>query len=480
MVMCQELNNSMEELIDRAKREGVQIVDLRFVDLHGLWHHFSIPLRDLTPDMTQHGIGFDGSSVAGFQTIQESDMLLKPASNGHFIDPFARIRTLNVLCNVFDPITHQPYTRDPRYVAHKAEKHLQESGIADTAFFGPEAEFYILDSITFDQGPNFGRYSFDSMEGFWNSGKGDNPSPNLGHRSAYKKAYFPVPPLDGTHDIRSDMITTLEGLGIPVEVHHHEVGSGGQAEIDLRYDSLLAMADKMMTYKYVVKNVALRHQKTVTFMPKINSQDNGSGMHVHVSLWKGGQPLFYQEGGYADLSELAINFIGGVLEHAAALLAFCAPTTNSYRRLVPGFEAPVNLMYSQRNRSACVRIPMYSLSPKAKRMEFRCPDPTANPYLALPALLMAGLDGINRKTVPPAPLDKDLYELPAGERQGIKSTPGSLTEALQALESDHAFLTTGGVFTKDLIDKWLSLKWEEVTELQSKPHPFEFSLYSHL
>lgn len=468
----------MENLHRLIKEKDIKIVDLRFTDMPGVWQHFSIPVRNL--QSAEEGIGFDGSSIQGFQGIHESDMILKPVPEGHFIDPFSKIKTLNVFCNVFDPVKGGAYSRDPRNIARKAEEFLKSTGIADTAYFGPEPEFYILDSIHFDQGPNFGRYWFDSGEGFWNSGKENNPTPNLGHRSLYKKAYFPVPPLDRLQDVRSDMLSTLEEVGIPIEVHHHEVGSGGQAEIDMRFDSLLNMADKMMKYKYVTKNVALKHGKTVTFMPKINPQDNGSGMHVHVSLWKGKKPLFFDEQGYGQASELAINFIGGLLEHAPSLLAFCAPTINSYRRLVPGFEAPVNLIYSQRNRSACVRIPVYSKSPASKRIEFRCPDPSCNPYLAFASLLMAGLDGIEKKIQPPPPLDKDLYDLPKEERQHIRSTPATLEEALQALESDHSFLLKGGVFTKDVIEKWVELKRGEIDEIRNKPHPFEFTLYSHL
>ena len=413
------MKGQMDSLIALARKLQVTMVDLRFTDLLGVWHHFSIPVRDLTHSLGTEGIGFDGSSIPGFQDIHHSDMILKPASSGHFLDPFTKARTLNVICNVFDPLTGQAYSRDPRNVAQKAEAYLKETGIADTVFFGPEPEFYILDSIVFEEGPNFARYWFDTDEGWWNAGK-TNPPANLGHRSMYKQGYFPVAPLDQGQDIRSDMVAALEQVGIQVEVHHHEVGTGGQAEITMRFDSLLTMTDQLMKYKYVVKNVAREHGKSVTFMPKINPQDNGSGMHVHASLWKGGQPLFYQEGGYANLSEMAIHFVGGLLEHTPALLAFCAPTTNSYRRLVPGFEAPVNLIYSQRNRSAAIRIPMYSSSPKSKRIEFRCPDSCCNAYLAFSALLMAGLDGIQRKIEPPEPIDKDLYDLPPEERAGVR------------------------------------------------------------
>ncbi|HEV2491880.1 MAG TPA: type I glutamate--ammonia ligase [Terriglobia bacterium] len=468
-----------KEIIELIKNESIQVVDLKFVDLPGLWQHFSVSAREFAEEAFTEGVGFDGSSIRGFQMINESDMLLVPDPEATFIDPFTSVPTLSIICDVRDPIHNKDYTRDPRHVARKAEKYLKSSGVAERAYFGPEAEFYILDSIRFDQSYNYGYYHLDSEEGFWNSGKeGTNGEKNLGYKPRYKEGYFPVPPMDSLQDIRSDMMLTLERVGVPVEVHHHEVGTAGQTEIDMRYDTLTKMADSLMKYKYVAKNVARRHGKTVTFMPKPIFMDNGSGMHVHSSLWSNGTNLFFQKDGYAQLSDAAIHYIGGILNHAPALLAFCAPTTNSYRRLVPGYEAPINLIYSQRNRSACVRIPVYSRSEKAKRVEFRCPDPSANPYLALSAILLAGLDGIERKLTPPAPIDKDLYELEGHEKAKVKSTPGSLQEVLAALEEDHKFLLKGGVFTEDLIETWLDYKRKkELDAVQLRPHPYEFALY---
>jgi glutamine synthetase len=467
------------EVIQFIKDEGIQVVDLKFVDLPGLWQHFSISAQEFAEDAFSDGVGFDGSSIRGFQEINESDMLLFPDASSMFVDPFTHVKTLSLICDVRDPIGGHDYTRDPRHVSRKAEAYLKASGIADTAYFGPEAEFYILDSVRYDQSYNFGYYHIDSEEGFWNSGKeGENGYKNLGYKTRYKEGYFPVPPTDSLQDIRSEMMLTLEKVGVRVEVHHHEVGTAGQTEIDLRFDTLTQMADKMLKYKYVIKNVAHRHGKTVTFMPKPIFQDNGSGMHVHSSLWKNGSNLFFSKGGYADLSDTAIHYIGGILTHAPALLAFAAPTTNSYRRLVPGYEAPINLMYSQRNRSACVRIPMYSRSEKSKRVEFRCPDPSANPYLAFSAILLAGIDGIEKKLTPPAPIDKDLYTLSSKEKAKVKSTPGSLEEVLRALESDHEFLLKGDVFTEDLIETWLAYKHKkEIEPVQLRPHPYEFALY---
>ncbi len=461
------------------KDDGIQVVDLKFVDLPGLWQHFSISAREFDESAFTDGVGFDGSSIRGFQEINESDMLLLPDPTTAFLDPFTAVPTLSIICDVRDPITGDLYSRDPRHVAKKAENYLKTSGVAERAYFGPEAEFYVLDHVRFDQSYNFGYYHIDSEEGFWNSGKeGENGEKNLGYKPRYKEGYFPVPPTDSLQDIRSEMMLTLEKVGVPVEVHHHEVGTAGQTEIDLRFDTLTKMGDNMLKYKYVVKNVARRHGKTVTFMPKPIFQDNGSGMHVHQSLWTNGTNLFYRKGGYADLSDSAVHYIGGILTHAPALLAFCAPTTNSYRRLVPGYEAPINLMYSQRNRSACVRIPVYSRSEKAKRLEFRCPDPSANPYLALSAMLLAGLDGIRKKVVPPSPIDKDLYDLSPSEKEKVKSTPGSLDEVLAALEKDHAFLTEGGVFTDDLIEGWIKYKSKkEIDSIRLRPHPYEFAMY---
>src|SRR6266545_5469142 len=424
---------SAKDLIKRAKETGVKIVDLRFVDLPGTWQHFSIPIEELSEGLFVDGIGFDGSSIRGFQHIHESDMLLMPDAASAFIDPVLGVKTLDIICDVIDPLTRQPYSRDPRYVAKKAEAFLPTTGIADIAYWGPEIEFYIFNSLRFDQSANFGFYYIDSEEGIWNSGS--NGTPNLAHRPRFKEGYFPVPPADKLQDLRSKMVRAMIDTGIAVEVHHHEVGTAGQTEIDMRFSTLVEMADRVLKYKYVTKNVAAKNGYVVTFMPKPLFGDNGSGMHTHQSLWKDGRNLFYDKNGYALLSETARHYIGGLLKHAPAILAFAAPTTNSYRRLVPGYEAPINLVYSMRNRSACVRIPMYSESPKAKRIEFRCPDASANPYLAFSAMLMAGLDGVINKIEPPEPVDVDLYELE--DSSHIQSTPGSLGEVLAALEADH-------------------------------------------
>jgi glutamine synthetase len=465
-----------KDVLAFAKENKVEIVDFKFVDLPGLWHHFSISMNEFTPDLFEDGIGFDGSSIRGFQSIDQSDMLLFPDPDTAFLDPFTRIPTLSLTCNVSDPLTREPYTRDPRYVARKAEAYLSKSGIADTSYWGPEIEFYIFDSIRFDQTYNAGYYYIDSEEGFWNSG--DDSKPNLGYKPRYKEGYFPVPPMDHQQDLRSEMVRTLEQCGIVVEIHHHEVGTAGQAEIDLRYNTLTKMADQVLMYKYIIKNVARRNGKTVTMMPKPIFQDNGSGMHTHQSLWRKGRNLFYDKKGYALLSDTARWYIGGLLKHAHALCGLIAPTTNSYRRLVPGYEAPINLAYSQRNRSACIRIPTYSSSEKARRLEFRTPDPSCNPYLAFSAMLMAGLDGVKNKIEPPPPIEKDLYELPAAEAKKIKSMPGSLDQALDALEKDHAFMLEGGVFTPDVIETWLSYKRKkEVDAIRLRPHPYEFALY---
>jgi len=469
-----------QEVLKLAQDSGTEFVDLRFCDLPGVMQHFSVPLHQLTEDVFTEGFGFDGSSIRGFQEIQESDMLLMPDPDTVVIDPFREHPTLNLNCFVVDPITGESYTRDPRYVAKKAEEYVKGTGIADTAYFGPEAEFYVFDQVRFDQNSHSGYYFLDATEGIWNSGREFelDGSPNLGYKPRYKEGYFPTPPMDQAQDLRSEMVKVLEHVGIEIEVQHHEVGTAGQAEIDMRFDTLLTMADKLMLYKYVVKNVAWQRGKSVTFMPKPLFQDNGSGMHVHQSLWSGGEPLFFDEKGYAGLSDLARWYIGGLLAHAPAVLAFTNPTTNSYKRLVPGYEAPVNLVYSQRNRSASVRIPLYSKSPKAKRIEFRCPDPSANPYLAFAALLMAGLDGIQNKIEPPTPLDRDLYDLPPEELAAVPQVPGSLDEALNALEADHDFLLTGGVFTQDVIDTWITYKREnEIDAMRLRPHPWEFYLY---
>jgi glutamine synthetase len=453
------------------------MVDVRFIDLPGIWQHFTMPAGELDEGAFEDGLGFDGSSIRGFQQIQESDMILFPDPKTAFMDPFTREPTLNLICDVADPLTKEPYTRDPRYVARKAETFLRAGGLADRAYFGPEAEFYIFDDVRFDQNSHSGYYFLDSVEGAWNTGRVEEPA-NLGFKVRYKEGYFPVPPMDHYQDLRTEMVRTLQNCGVHVELHHHEVGTAGQSEIDLRFDTLTTMADKMMKYKYVIKNVARRNGKAVTFMPKPIFMDNGSGMHCHQSLWKGDTNLFYDERGYAGLSENAIYYIGGLLKHAPSILAFAAPTTNSYRRLVPGYEAPINLIYSQRNRSACVRIPMYSTSPKAKRIEFRPPDPSANPYLAFSAMLMAGLDGIQNRITPPEPIDKDLYDLEPEEKAEVRNTPGSLNEVLSALESDHQFLLRGGVFTQDVIDTWIAYKRErEAEQIALRPHPYEFYLY---
>jgi glutamine synthetase len=465
-----------DEVLRLVTDEAVEIVDFRFCDLPGLMQHFSAPAHELTEDGFTDGYGFDGSSIRGFQEIQESDMLLVPDPGTAVIDPFREHKTLNINCFVRDPVTGEPYSRDPRHVAQKAEDYVVSTGFADTIYFGPEAEFYIFDDVRFDQDQHSAFFSVDSIEGIWNSGRDEQP--NLGFKPRYKEGYFPVPPMDHFQDIRSEMILTLERLGVEVEIQHHEVGTAGQAEIDMRFDTLLRMADKLMLYKYVVKNVARARGRSATFMPKPIFQDNGSGMHCHQSLWKDGEPLFYSDTGYAGLSDLARWYIGGLLRHAPAILAFAAPTTNSYKRLVPGYEAPVNLVYSQRNRSACVRIPLYSKSPKAKRLEFRCPDPSCNPYLAFPAMLMAGLDGIRERMEPPDPMDKDLYDLPPEELAEVPQVPGSLPEVLDALEADNAFLLAGGVFTPDLIETWIDYKRRyEVDEIRLRPTPWEFMLY---
>ncbi|MCL5264004.1 MAG: type I glutamate--ammonia ligase [Chloroflexi bacterium] len=463
--------------MDRAGEVGVQVVDFKFVDLPGLWQHFSIPVKDLTEDLFAEGIGFDGSSIRGFKKIHESDMLLMPDPTTAVVDPVLKVPTLSLICDIVDPMTREAYSRDPRYVARKAEEYLVQTGVADLSYWGPEAEFYIFNDIRFDQTSHSGYYFIDSEEGVWNSGA-NGGKPNLGYRPRYKEGYFPVPPTDKLQDLRSEIMLTMLKAGINVEVHHHEVATAGQAEIDMRFDTLTKMADQVMLFKYIIKNVCVQHGYTATFMPKPLFQDNGSGMHTHQSLWKDGVNLFYDENGYALLSNTARWYIGGLLKHAPAILAFAAPTTNSYRRLVPGYEAPINLVYSQRNRSACVRIPMYSTSPKSKRIEFRPPDPSSNPYLTFAALLMAGLDGVQNHIEPPAPIDEDLYELPAKEAAKIKSTPGSLGEVLEALEADHAFLLKGDVFTRDLIETWIGYKRErELEQVALRPHPYEFFLY---
>jgi glutamine synthetase len=464
------------EVVKFCRDKGLKIVDLKFTDLPGLLQHFSIPVTELSESLFEEGAGFDGSSIRGFQMIHESDMLLIPDASTAFVDPIYKVPTLSLICNVADPLNKEDYWRNPRYIAQKAERYLLSTGIADTCYIGPEAEFFVFDSIRFEQNEHCGYYFIDSEEGAWNSGKDE--SPNLGYKPRYKEGYFPVPPMDSLQDFRSEAILKMIEIGIQIEIHHHEVATAGQGEIDMKYQTLTKMADQVMLYKYILKNVAREHGKTVSFMPKPLFMDNGSGMHVHVSLWKMGRNTFYDSEGYALLSQQALYFIGGLLKHSPALLAFCAPTTNSYRRLVPGFEAPVNLVYSQRNRSACVRIPLYSSSPASKRLEYRTPDPSCNPYLAFAAILMAGLDGIQQEIDPGEPLDKDVYELPPEEAAQVKKTPGSLQEVLLALEDDHDFLVEGGVFTEDLIATWCDYKRKkEIDAVRLRPHPYEFYLY---
>jgi glutamine synthetase len=464
-----------KEVLALCREKDVKAVDLRFMDFPGLWQHTTIPVRHLTEDVFEDGLGFDGSSIRGWQAINESDMLIVPQPETAFLDPFTQLATLVMICNIQDPITREDYSRDPRNVARKSVNYLKSTGIADTAYFGPEAEFFIFDDVRFDQRPQHGYYYLDSIEAEWNRGRDEKP--NLGNKIRHKEGYFPVPPADQTMDIRNEMMQTMIDCGMDVECQHHEVSTAGQAEIDLRFSDMITMADQLLMYKYIIKNVARKWGKTVTFMPKPLFSDNGSGMHTHISLWKDGDPLFAGSG-YAGLSEMALNAIGGLLKHAPAVLAFTNPTTNSYKRLVPGYEAPVNLAYSQRNRSAACRIPMYSPSPKAKRVEFRCPDPSCNPYLAFAALLMAAIDGIQNKIDPGAPLDKDIYDLPPEEAAQVPTTPGSLGEALDALEKDHEFLLRGDVFTSDVIDTWIKYKRKfEVDPLRLRPHPWEFCMY---
>jgi glutamine synthetase len=470
------------EVLKLCKDKGVRCVDFKFMDFPGLWQHFTVPMSELKEESFEEGFGFDGSSIRGWQGIEESDMLIMPDPATAMIDPFTEATTLSLVCNVVDPITKEKYSRDPRNVALKAEAHLRSTGIGDDAFFGPELEFFILDDARFETAPQHSFYFIDSVEGRWNAGREENLdesgiSRNLAYKPRYKEGYFPVPPTDKFQDIRNEIMLTMIDCGIEVETQHHEVATAGQAEIDMRFDKLTHMADKCLLFKYIAKNVARRHGKTVTYMPKPIFTDNGSGMHTHQSIWKGGKPIFAGTG-YAGVSEAALHYIGGLIRHAAALCAFTNPTTNSYKRLVPGFEAPVNLAYSQRNRSACCRIPMYSPSPKAKRLEWRCPDPSANPYLAFAAMLMAGLDGIQNKIDPGQPLDKNIYDLPPEEAAKVQHVPGSLEDALAALGNDHEFLLKGDVFTQDVIDGWINYKIEnEVNPIRLRPHPHEFELY---
>jgi len=468
-----------QEVLDLAAAEGAEFVDIRFTDVPGLQHHFTMPLHELTEDVFEEGLGFDGSSIRGFQTIDSSDMLLIPDPDTVQVDPFYARKTIALVCDVKDPVTGEMYHKDPRGVARRVRDYVTSTGVADTAFIGPEPEFFIFDAVSFSNEAHAAGFEIASGEGIWSSG---DPAlldglPNPGHKVPHKMGYFPLSPMDTFQDLRSEMVVALESCGVKIEVQHHEVGTAGQAEIDMVFAELLKMADQVQTYKYVVKNVAMEHGKTVTFMPKPIFGDNGSGMHVHQSLWKGGEPLFYDENGYAGLSEMARHYVGGLLKHAPAVLAFAASTTNSYKRLVPGYEAPVNLAYSQRNRSAAIRIPLYSGSPKAKRLEFRCPDPTSNPYLAFSAMVMAGLDGIQNRLEPGDPLDKNIYDLPPEEAAGIPTVPGSLAEAIDALEADNDFLTAGGVFSQDLLDSYIEGKREEIDAVNLRPHPLEFEMY---
>ncbi|MBN2296462.1 MAG: type I glutamate--ammonia ligase [Pirellulales bacterium] len=464
-----------KKVLALCREKDVKAIDMRFMDFPGLWQHFTIPAGALDESVFEDGLGFDGSSIRGWKAINESDMLVVPQADTAVLDPFTELPTLSMICNIQDPITREDYTRDPRNVARKAVNYLKSTGIGDTCFIGPEAEFFVFDDVRFEQNAHSGFYYIDSIEGQWNRGRKEDP--NLGYKLRYKEGYFPVPPADQMMNLRNEMMQTMIDCGLDVECQHHEVGTAGQAEIDLKFDTLVSMADRMMLYKYIVKNVAARHNKTVTFMPKPIFGDNGSGMHTHISIWNGEDPIFAGSG-YAGLSDIAMYAIGGILKHAPAILAFSNPTTNSYKRLVPGFEAPVNLAYSQRNRSAAVRIPMYSSSPKAKRLEFRCPDPSCNPYLSFSAILMAAIDGIQNKIEPGDPLDKDIYDLSPEELADVPKTPGSLEGALEAMRADHDFLLRGDVFTPDVIDTWIWYKTEnEVDALRLRPHPHEFCMY---
>jgi glutamine synthetase len=463
-----------KEVLALAKAKDIKIVDLKFCDIHGTWQHFAMPLYELTEAVFTDGLGFDGSSIRGWKGIEASDMLVMPDPATAFVDPFTKYATLSLICDIEDPLTRESYDRSPRGIARKAEAYLQTTGLADTCYCGPEAEFFIFDDVRYASSSNSAFHSVDSNEAVWNTGKEESPS--LGYKIRHKEGYLPVPPTDKLVDLRNEMILTMMDLGIDIEREHHEVATAGQAEIDIRFSALLNCADKMCIYKYVVKNVAYKHGKTATFMPKPLFGDNGSGMHTHISLWKDGKPTFHGDR-YAGLSQSALYFIGGLLHHAPALCAITNPTNNSYKRLVPGFEAPVNLAYSARNRSAICRIPTYSPSPKAKRVEFRCPDPSANPYLAFSAMLLAGLDGIQNKIDPGLPVDKNLYDLPPEEAANIKTVPESLKGALEALKADHAFLLKGGVFTANFLENYIAIKKAEYDAIRLRPHPHEFHLY---
>jgi len=466
--------NTPKEVLDMAKKAGARMVDIKFVDTFGTWQHFSVPTSELTPETFEEGFGFDGSSIRGWKSIEASDMLALPDPDTAFIDPFCAVPTLSLTCTIAETGTKEAYNRDPRGIAQRGEKFLQSTGVADTAYFGPEAEFFIFDNVQYDTKANGAFYSVDSEEATWNTGRDEMP--NLGYKIRHKEGYFPVAPADTQQDIRTEMCLMMEALGIQVERQHHEVGTAGQAEIDFRYNTLVKTADTMMLFKYIVKNVARKHGKTVSFMPKPLYGDNGSGMHTHQSLWKKGKPLFAGNE-YAGLSQMALYYIGGILKHAKALCAICNPTTNSYKRLVPGYEAPVNLAYSARNRSAAIRIPTFSENPKAKRIEYRPPDASANPYLCYTALMMAGLDGVLNKIDPGEPLDKNIYELPPEELKKVPSVPGSLGEALDCLQKDHEFLLKGDVFSKDFLEMWIVQKRKEHDALRLRPHPYEFFLY---
>lgn len=463
-----------KQVLELAKKSGAKMVDVKFVDTFGTWQHFSVPTSELTLEVFDEGFGFDGSSIRGWKSIEASDMLAMPDPTTAFVDPFCAVPTLSLTCTIAETGTKEAYPRDPRGIAQRAEKFLASTGLADTAVFGPEAEFFIFDNVQYDAKSNGCYYTVDSEEAVWNSGRDEMP--NLGYKIRHKEGYFPVSPTDTQQDIRTEMVLVMEQLGIKVERQHHEVATAGQAEIDFRFDTLVKTADTMMLYKYIIKNVAKKHGKTVTFMPKPLFGDNGSGMHTHQSLWKKGKPLFAGNE-YAGLSEMALYYIGGILKHAKALAAICNPTVNSYKRLVPGYEAPVNLAYSARNRSASIRIPTFSDSPKAKRIEYRPPDPAANPYLCYSALLMAGLDGVLNKIHPGEPMDKNLYELPPEEHAKIPQMPGSLEEALNHLKADHDFLLKGDVFTRDFLDMWIEQKMKEHDAVRLRPHPYEFFLY---
>ncbi len=465
-----------QEILEWIKRDNIQLIDLKFIDTPGIWQHLTLYQDQIDESSFSVGVPFDGSSIRGWKSINESDMLMVPDPDTAWIDPFYEVPTLSLICSIREPRTGEPYGRDPRSIAQKAVEYLRSTGIGDTAFFGPEAEFFLFDDVRFDQTQNSGYYYVDSSEGIWNSGR-EEPGGNLGYKPRNKEGYFPVAPTDTSQDIRSEMLLTMLKIGVPIEKHHHEVATGGQCELGFRFGKLVQAADWLLTYKYVIKNVARKYGKSATFMPKPVFGDNGSGMHVHQSIWNGGEPTFAGDK-YAGLSQNALWYIGGILKHAPSLLAFTNPTTNSYKRLVPGFEAPVNLAYSQGNRSASVRIPLSGPNPKAKRLEFRCPDATSNPYLAFSAMLLAGIDGIKNQIDPGEPLDVDIYELSPEELSKVPSTPGSLRDALENLERDHDFLTAGGVFPEDFIESWITYKLDrEVIPVSIRPHPYEFLLY---